>query len=100
MGTSVFLGRNLITRLLKATEGNIYVLCHDQLAHDSLAAYQEEMNVAPGRLVAIGGVTPDEEGLGLSASDITMLKGNVSHFFHLAAIYDLNATAEAPASRQ
>ena len=92
-GGTGFLGRNLITRLLKR-EGNIYVLCHDKLARDSLAAYQKEMNVPAGRITAIKG-NLTAEGLGLSKSDIAMLRGNVFHFFHLAAIYDLNATAEA-----
>ncbi|WP_299015561.1 SDR family oxidoreductase [uncultured Photobacterium sp.] len=91
-GGTGFLGRNLITRLLKR-EGNIYVLCHDKLARDRLAAYQEEHNIPKGRLTAVQG-NLTEEGLGLSESDIATLKGNISHFFHLAAIYDLKASAK------
>jgi len=32
--------------------------------------------------------------LGLSDADIRRLKGKIAHFFHLAAIYDLAASAE------
>ena len=33
--------------------------------------------------------------MGVAAADVKKLKGKVDHFFHLAAIYDLKATAEA-----
>lgn len=92
-GGTGFLGRNLITRLLKR-DGNIYVLCHDQIARDRLAAYQQEMDIPAGRIMAIQG-NLTEENLGISESDISLLRGTITHFFHLAAIYDLNATAEA-----
>lgn len=91
-GGTGFLGRNLITRLLKR-EGEIYVLCHNQIARDALTAYQEEHNVPEGRLTVIQG-NLTEECLGLTESDIATLRGKISHFFHLAAIYDLKATAE------
>ncbi|MGF1761049.1 SDR family oxidoreductase [Photobacterium sagamiensis] len=91
-GGTGFLGRNLITRLLKR-EGDIYVLCHDQLARDLLASSLQEWNIPAGRVMSVQGDLT-QEGLGLSEADIAALKGNISHFFHLAAIYDLKATAE------
>lgn len=34
-------------------------------------------------------------GLGIADADVRKLKGRIEHFFHLAAIYDLQASAEA-----
>ena len=36
-----------------------------------------------------------EPGLGIGDQDMQLLTGNVDHFFHLAAIYDLKADREA-----
>ncbi len=38
--------------------------------------------------------------LGVAAADLRKLKGKIDHFFHLAAIYDLQASAEDAAGRQ
>jgi hypothetical protein len=40
----------------------------------------------------VGDLTQAE--LGVSKADIRKLKGKIEHFFHLAAIYDLKASAE------
>lgn len=91
-GGTGFLGRNLITRLLKR-EGTIYVLCHNEQSQDILEDYIEEMSIPAGRVLAVTG-NLTQAGLGLAKDDIAKLSGSITHFFHLAAIYDLNATAE------
>ncbi|PSU49372.1 short chain dehydrogenase [Photobacterium frigidiphilum] len=91
-GGTGFLGRNLITRLLKR-EGTIYVLCHNEQSQDILEAYIEEKSIPAGRILPITGDLT-QAGLGLAKEDIKKLSGSITHFFHLAAIYDLNATAE------
>src|SRR4029453_16630071 len=36
-----------------------------------------------------------EANVGVSPAEVKKLKGKIDHFFHLAAIYDLKASAEA-----
>ncbi len=91
-GGTGFLGRNLLTRLLKR-EGTIYVLCRNENAQQRLTTWQEENGIEAGRIVPITGDLT-QAGLGLSEQNISALKGKVTHFFHLAAIYDLSAGAE------
>ncbi|MEH6533166.1 MAG: SDR family oxidoreductase, partial [Photobacterium frigidiphilum] len=91
-GGTGFLGRNLITRLLKR-EGTIYVLCHNEESQDILEAHIEKWSIPAGRILPITGDLT-QAGLGLAKKDIKKLSGSITHFFHLAAIYDLNATAE------
>ncbi|CAG20609.1 SDR family oxidoreductase [Photobacterium profundum] len=91
-GGTGFLGRNLITRLLKR-EGTIYVLCHNEQSQDILEAHIEKWSIPAGRILPITGDLT-QAGLGLAKEDIKKLSGSITHFFHLAAIYDLNATAE------
>jgi len=47
----------------------------------------------PAQVVAVVGDL-GKKNLGLADTDLRRLKGKVTHFFHLAAIYDLNASAE------
>lgn len=92
-GGTGFLGRNLITKLLKR-EGTIYILCRNEKAQEKLTTCISEWDVPADRIVPImGDLTLPQ--LGLTKSTIAALKGKIHHFFHLAAIYDLNATAEA-----
>ncbi len=53
-----------------------------------------EWDVPTDRIMPIMGDLTQPR-LGLTESTAAALKGKVQHFFHLAAIYDLNATAEA-----
>ena len=58
----------------------------------------EELRTAWGadgaRVVPIAGDL-SQPGLGVSEEDLLTLRGDVDHFFHLAAIYDMTAGAEA-----
>ncbi len=92
-GGTGFLGRNLITKLLKR-EGTIYILCRNEKAQEKLTACMIEWDVPTDRIMPIMGDLTQPR-LGLTESTAAALKGKVQHFFHLAAIYDLNATAEA-----
>ncbi len=91
-GATGFLGRFLIGNLLKR-KGNIHVLVRES-SKDKFEALQARYPEAGERLVAVYGDLTKAK-LGLSATDQTQLKGKVKHFFHLAAIYDLSASAES-----
>ncbi|HEX3174705.1 MAG TPA: SDR family oxidoreductase [Solirubrobacterales bacterium] len=91
-GATGFIGRNLVQRLLKR-EGTVYAL-----VRAGSRGRLEELRTAWGpdgaRVVPIAGDL-SQPGLGVSEEDLLVLRGNVDHFFHLAAIYDMAADAGA-----
>jgi NAD(P)-dependent dehydrogenase (short-subunit alcohol dehydrogenase family) len=87
-GATGFVGRYLVENLLKR-EGTIFVLSREA-SLGKVETLRKKVGDLEGRVVpVIGDLT--QPGLGLSEADIDKLKGNVAHFFHLAAIYDLEA---------
>ena len=61
---------------------------------ERLSELREAWGVDDRTVVAIVGDLA-KPNLGVSAADLRKLKGKVDHMFHLAAIYDLQASAEA-----
>ncbi|MDT8408090.1 MAG: SDR family oxidoreductase [Wenzhouxiangellaceae bacterium] len=92
-GGTGFIGRNLIDQLLKR-RGTIYVLVRKGSKKKFNALVAERWSDSEKRLVAVAGdlVRPT---LGVSKTDLEKLAGKVRHVFHLAAVYDLTASAEA-----
>ncbi|MGY3947872.1 short chain dehydrogenase [Aeromonas allosaccharophila] len=91
-GGSGFIGRRLIKKLLeRAPENRVYFLM--RASHqDKLPELFAFWNVNEQRAVPIiGDMTLPL--LGVSATEQEQLRGQIDHFFHLAAIYDLNAKA-------
>jgi NAD(P)-dependent dehydrogenase (short-subunit alcohol dehydrogenase family) len=91
-GATGFIGRNLVARLLQR-EGTIYAL-----VRAGSRGRLEELRTAWGpdgaRVVPVDGDL-SQPALGVSEEDLLTLRGEVDHFFHLAAIYDMAAGAEA-----
>lgn len=91
-GATGFIGRNLVQRLLQR-EGTVYAL-----VRAGSRGRLEELRTAWGadgaRIVPIAGDLA-QPGLGVSEEDLLTLRGEVDHFFHLAAIYDMTAGVEA-----
>jgi NAD(P)-dependent dehydrogenase (short-subunit alcohol dehydrogenase family) len=89
-GATGFIGRNLVERLLRR-EGEIYVL-----VRAGSRGRLEELRTAWGadgaRVVPIAGDLT-QPGLGVSEEDLLSMRGEIDHFFHLAAIYDITAKA-------
>jgi len=90
-GATGFIGRNLVEQLLANREGKIYVLVREG-STERLEALIEDWG-QPDRIVPVVGDLTQEK-LGVSDEKIAELKGNVDHFFHLAAIYDMAADAD------
>src|SRR6478736_453999 len=90
-GATGFIGSYLVAKLVERS-GPIYVLVRKQ-SLDRLAELREAWGVDDKRVVAIVGDLGKPK-LGVSAADLRKLKGKVDHFFHLAAIYDLQASAD------
>ncbi|GLP95890.1 SDR family oxidoreductase [Paraferrimonas sedimenticola] len=95
-GASGFLGRNLLKRLIRRP-GNIFCLVHDQISEQRLVEIGQKLGLESDRLIPVHGDLR-QPGLGLNAESQAVLKGQISHFFHLAAIYDLKADAEIQVS--
>lgn len=91
-GATGFIGRFLVSNLLKR-KGQVHVLVRKGSAK-KLGQIGEAMGWDMKRIVPVTGDLSKPK-LGLSAAQITALKGKVQHFFHLAAIYDLTANADS-----
>jgi NAD(P)-dependent dehydrogenase (short-subunit alcohol dehydrogenase family) len=89
-GGTGFIGRFLIDKLL-AREGTIHVLVRKDSVR-KLDALRPRWGADGRRVVAVVGDLAKPR-LGVSAADLAKLKGQVTHLFHLAAIYDLSADA-------
>ena len=91
-GATGFIGRNLVELLLER-EGTIYVLVREG-SQGRLAELRNRWGVDEERVVGIVGDL-SQHRLGVSDADVERLKGQIDHFFHLAAIYDMKADAES-----
>ncbi len=91
-GATGFIGRNLVQRLLKR-EGTVYALVRAG-SRGRLEELRTSFGPDGARVVPIAGDLASP-GLGVSEEDLLTLRGEVDHFFHLAAIYDMTAGAEA-----
>jgi NAD(P)-dependent dehydrogenase (short-subunit alcohol dehydrogenase family) len=87
-GGTGFIGRFLIARLLER-EGDIYVLVREASVDKLTERWGDEPRIKP----VIGDLS--QPRLGVDDETVAALTGNVDHFFHLAAIYDMTADDEA-----
>ncbi len=94
-GASGFIGKRLVRKILARDNTIVYYLSRATGARGDKqrAALLEYWGVDEKRAIAVMGDMTQPE-LGVSAADKKKLSGKVAHFAHLAAIYDLKATAE------
>jgi short-subunit dehydrogenase len=90
-GATGFIGRNLVGRLLQR-EGTIYALVRAG-SRGRLEELRTGWGADGARVVPISGDLT-QPGLAISEEDLLAMRGEVDHFFHLAAIYDITADAE------
>lgn len=91
-GATGFIGRYLVSNLLKR-KGSIHVLVRKD-SQKKLEAIAKKMGWDMKRIVVVNGDMTAAK-CGVTAAQIRALSGKVKHFFHLAAIYDLSASAES-----
>ncbi|MGQ0384194.1 MAG: SDR family oxidoreductase [Gammaproteobacteria bacterium] len=90
-GATGFIGRYLVERLLARGE-RVHVLVRPQSAA-KFESVKEFWGARASRVVPVAGDL-SEPNLGVSKADLRKLTGRVTHLFHLAAIYDLQAGNE------
>ncbi|MBJ7357718.1 SDR family oxidoreductase [Nocardioides sp.] len=89
-GATGFIGRHLVDELVDHREGTVYVLCRaGSLGRmESLVQGWGADRVVP----VVGDLGVD--GLGVDEAWVAEHAGEIEHFFHLAAIYDMTADDE------
>lgn len=92
-GATGFIGANLVATLLAKRTGTVYVLVREG-SQAKLDAQKLKWGKEADRIVAVVGDLSKPK-LGVSDTDLADLKGKIKHMFHLAAIYDLKASAES-----
>jgi NAD(P)-dependent dehydrogenase (short-subunit alcohol dehydrogenase family) len=92
-GATGFIGRFLVQALLQRGKGTVYVLVRPKSVGklDELREFWGKDSVK--RVVPVKGDL-GQARLGISRGDLTRLKGKVKHFYHLGAVYDIDASAE------
>ncbi|MHB1538758.1 MAG: SDR family oxidoreductase [Solirubrobacteraceae bacterium] len=95
-GATGFIGRHLVELLLQREE-DIHVLVREQSLerlHELIDRW--EHRVATGASERIHPVVGDlrKPLLGVDIDKVTELRGQIDHFFHVAAVYDMTAPAQ------
>ena len=92
-GATGFIGRFLVANLLKRGEP-IYVLVRKGSVKKLAELREDYWGATEAQVIGVVGDL-GKANLGVAPDDLKKLKGKIAHFFHLAAIYDLSASAEA-----
>nr|WP_060985276.1 SDR family oxidoreductase [uncultured Acidovorax sp.] len=91
-GATGFIGKRLVKKLLERKGAVVHFLIRKESA-DKVADLRSFWGVGPARAVPVFGDLTAKK-LGVAADDVKKLKGQIDHFYHLAAVYDLAADEE------
>ena len=92
-GATGFIGKRLVKKILARKGARVYFLVRDK-SPAKLKALYRYWGVDESRAIPLAGDLT-QPGLGLSKADRAKVEGGaIRHFFHLAAVYDLKASAE------
>jgi len=91
-GATGFIGKRLVKKLLERKGAVVHFLIRAESA-DKVADLRSFWGVGPARAVPVFGDLTAKK-LGVAAEDVKKLKGQIDHFYHLAAVYDLAADEE------
>ena len=91
-GATGFIGKRLVKRLLERKGAVVHFLIRKESA-DKVADLRSFWGVGATRAIPVFGDLTAKK-LGVAADDIKKLKGQIDHFHHLAAVYDLGADEE------
>ena len=90
-GATGFIGRHLVQELLDNRDGEIFVL----VRKGSEGRFEQLLHSwdTPGRVTAVTGDLTKPR-LGVSPAWVREHRGDIEHFFHVAALYDMTASDE------
>lgn len=88
-GATGFIGKRLVKKLLEREDSVVYLLIRKE-SEGKVAGLRQYWGVSAARVVPVFGDLTAKK-LGASADSIKMLKGQIDHLYHLAAVYDLEA---------
>ena len=91
-GATGFIGKRLVRKLLARRGAIVHFLIRDA-SRAKVAALLADWGADEKRARPVSGDLTQPK-LGVAKSDIKALAGRIDHFFHLAAIYDLEVDAE------
>ena len=91
-GATGFIGKRLVKKLLERKGAVVHFLIRQGSA-DKVADLRSFWGVGPTRAIPVFGDLTAKK-LGVAAEDVKKLKGQIDHFYHLAAVYDLGADEE------
>jgi len=91
-GATGFIGKRLVKKLLERKGAVVHFLIRKESA-DKVADLRAYWGVTAARAVPVHGDLTAKK-LGVAAEDVKKLKGQIDHFYHLAAVYDLGADEE------
>ncbi len=92
-GATGFIGKRLVKKLLARKGATVYFLIRKESA-GKVDALRDYWGVSAARAVPVHGDLTAKK-LGVSSEDVKKLKGQIDHFYHLAAVYDLSADEES-----
>jgi nucleoside-diphosphate-sugar epimerase len=96
-GATGFIGKRLVKKLLERKGAVVHFLIRQE-SEGKVAALREywglKGSAGAARAVPVFGDLTEKK-LGVSAEATKALKGQVDHFYHLAAVYDLEADADS-----
>ena len=92
-GATGFIGRRLVKKLLERKGAVVSFLLRRE-SEAKVPELREYWGASAARAIPVFGDLTGKK-LGVSAEDVKKLKGQVGHFYHLAAVYDLSADEES-----
>ncbi len=92
-GATGFIGKRLVKKLLERKGAVVYFLLRQE-SESKVAALREYWGATGNKATPVYGDLTAKK-LGVSAEELRKIKGQVDHFYHLAAVYDLSADEES-----
>jgi len=88
-GATGFIGKRLVKKLLERKGSVVHFLIRQE-SEGKVAGLRKYWGAGAARVVPVFGDLTAKK-LGVSADAIKQIKGQIDHFYHLAAVYDLGA---------
>ena len=92
-GATGFIGKRLVKKLL-ARKGSVVHFLIRKESESKVAGLREFWGAGAARVIPVFGDLTAKK-LGVAAESIKAIKGQIDHFYHLAAVYDLGASEES-----